>query len=127
MGLPNHLSPVSWQACRQVVAGRLVNCFSTNDLILSLMFQAKRFSGGNLNKGVGSLLKSVCGTCPVQISGVENLDVSDIISGHAEYCLKSGEILRRVHHGLPMRCLLHAGDVDAISTDEFGSTRSSNS
>jgi hypothetical protein len=42
MGLPNHLSLSSWQACRQVVAGRLVNCFSRKDLILSLMFQLKK-------------------------------------------------------------------------------------
>jgi len=42
MGLPNHLSLSSWKACRQVVAGRLVNCFSQKDLILSLMFQFKK-------------------------------------------------------------------------------------
>lgn len=43
MGLPNHLSLSSWQACRLMVAGRLVNCFSQKDLILSLMFQFKKF------------------------------------------------------------------------------------
>ncbi len=43
MGLPNHMSHASWQACRQVVAGRLVNCYSRKDLILSLMFQYKKF------------------------------------------------------------------------------------
>lgn len=43
MGLPNHLSLSSWEACRQVVAGRVVNCFSQKDLILSLMFQYKKF------------------------------------------------------------------------------------
>jgi Protein of unknown function (DUF726) len=43
MGLPNHMSHSSWQACRQVVAGRFINCFSRKDLILSLMFQYKKF------------------------------------------------------------------------------------
>lgn len=45
MGLPNHLSLTSWEAIRGVVAGRLVNCFSQKDLILSLMFQIKKFGG----------------------------------------------------------------------------------
>lgn len=43
MGLPNHLSTPSWKACRRIVAGRLVHCFSQRDLILSLMFQYKKF------------------------------------------------------------------------------------
>lgn len=43
MGLPNHLSLSSWKACRQIVAGRLTHCFSQRDLILSLMFQIKKF------------------------------------------------------------------------------------
>jgi Protein of unknown function (DUF726) len=104
MGLPNHLSLLSWKGCRQVVGGRLVNCFSTKDLILSLMFQAKRFSGGSLNNGVGGFfLKPVCGTCPVSEPGVENIDVSDLVSGHQDYCLVTGKILERVHHGQPLR------------------------
>lgn len=43
MGLPNHLSLSSWEACRRIVAGRLIHCFSQKDLILSLMFQYKKF------------------------------------------------------------------------------------
>jgi Protein of unknown function (DUF726) len=90
MGLPNHLSTSSWLACRQVVAGRLVNCFSQKDLILSLMFQFKRLG-----------LKPVCGTCPVNVDGVENVDVSDVVSGHQDYCVSTGRILHRVRHGQP--------------------------
>jgi hypothetical protein len=103
MGLPNHLSLQSWSACRQVVAGRLLNCYSTKDLILSLMFQAKRFSGGSLNAGVGSILKPVCGTCPVELNGIENVDVSDLILGHQDYCLETGKILERIRFGQPFR------------------------
>ena len=104
MGLPNHLSLPSWRACRQVVAGRLVNCYSTKDLILSLMFQAKRFSGGSLNAGVGSILKPVCGTCSVELNGIENVDASDLILGHQDYTLETGKILKRINFGLPFRC-----------------------
>jgi Protein of unknown function (DUF726) len=98
MGLPNHLSLVSWKACRQVVGGRLVNCYSTKDLILSLMFQAKRFS-----PGIQTILKPVCGTCEVNEPGVENFDVSDIVLGHQDYCLHTGRILARVRLGEPLR------------------------
>jgi hypothetical protein len=105
MGLPNHLSLSSWKGCRQVVAGRLVNCFSSKDLILSLMFQAKRSSLGSFNpsQGVGSILKPVCGTCPVPVAGIENIDISDLVSGHEDYCLVTGKILERVRHGQPLK------------------------
>ncbi|KAL7575719.1 hypothetical protein ACA910_003053 [Epithemia clementina (nom. ined.)] len=92
LGLPNHLSLTSWRVCRQVVAGRLVNCFSQKDLILSLMFQFKRLK-----------LKPVCGTCPVAISGVENIDVTDIILGHEQYCTNVGDVLKKIRHGQPFR------------------------
>jgi hypothetical protein len=98
MGLPNHLSLASWKACRQVVGGRLVNCYSTKDLILSLMFQAKRFS-----PGIQTILKPVCGTCEVNEPGVENIDVSDLVLGHQDYCLHTGKILDRVKLGEPLR------------------------
>lgn len=92
MGLPNHLSLTSWKVCRQVVAGRLVNCYSRKDLILSLMFQFKRLG-----------IKPVCGTCPVNVPGVENIDVSDLISGHQDYTVVAGHVLKRVRHGQPFR------------------------
>jgi hypothetical protein len=92
MGLPNHLSLTSWKVCRQVVSGRLVNCYSRKDLILSLMFQFKRLG-----------IKPVCGTCPVNVSGVENIDVTDMIAGHQDYTLVAGDVLKRVRHGQPFR------------------------
>lgn len=94
LGLPNHLSVHSWMSCRSVVAGRLVNCYSGRDLILSLMFQIKRLTGA---------LKPVCGTNPVNVPGVENYDVSNFISAHSDYCKKTGHILRMIYHGCPYR------------------------
>ncbi len=94
MGLPNHLSLNSWESCRCVVAGRLINCYSRRDLILSLMFQIKRLAGA---------LKPVCGTYPVNVQGVENYDVSNFISAHSDYCRMTGHILRMINHGCPYR------------------------
>mmetsp|Transcript_1730 Transcript_1730/g.3235 ORF Transcript_1730/g.3235 Transcript_1730/m.3235 type:complete len:112 (+) Transcript_1730:1-336(+) len=94
MGLPNHLSLPSLEACRRIVAGRLVNCYSQKDLILSLMFQFHRLSGA---------LRPVCGTSPVRIRGVENYDVSSLISAHSDYCTMTPHILRMIYHGCPHR------------------------
>ena len=100
------------------MAGRLVNCYSRNDLILSLMFQAKRLSGNFSNSAGSSLLKPVCGTCPVLVPGVENFDVSDMVSGHQDYCLVTGKILERVRHGQPLRsALAGAEDFEGFPTD----------
>jgi len=107
MGTPNHVSLKSWEACRRIVAGRIVNCYSRKDLILSLMFQMKRFQG---------ILRPVCGTSPVAVSGVENYDVTDLVSAHTDYCLVTGEILKRVHHGQPQRASVSRSEVSAMVT-----------
>eukprot|EP00985_Skeletonema_marinoi_P033141 scaffold40582_cov285-Skeletonema_marinoi.AAC.1 len=105
MGTPNHISLKSWEACRRVVAGRLVNCYSRKDLILSLMFQMKKFQG---------ILRAICGTSPVTVNGVENFDVTDLVTGHTDYCLVSGEILKRVRHGQPQRASVSGNEVMAM-------------
>jgi len=94
MGTPNHLNQSAWEAFRRIVSGRLINCYSRKDLILSLMFQLKRIA-----------LKPVCGTNPVEVNGVENYDVSHLVSQHSDYCLEAGNILRLVKHGQP-KCMI---------------------
>jgi hypothetical protein len=110
MGLPNHMNLTTWEACRQIVGGRLINCFSRKDLILSLMFQSKKITSG---------LKKVCGTCAIDVPGVENYDVTDLVTGHQDYCLVTGDILKRVRHGQPIRrkqgLEAHTSDEDAAA------------
>mmetsp|Transcript_8760 Transcript_8760/g.17949 ORF Transcript_8760/g.17949 Transcript_8760/m.17949 type:complete len:1081 (+) Transcript_8760:104-3346(+) len=92
MGCPNHLSQNSWKSCRQVVAGRLVNCYASTDLILTYLFQYRRMSG---------IFRPVCGTNPIDVQGVENFDVSDFISSHMDYCSVAKNILEFVKFGRP--------------------------
>ena len=92
MGLPNHVSLPSWFAARRIVSGRLVNCYSTKDLILSVLFQYKRLTG---------VLRPVCGCAPVRVPGVENYDITHMLNSHADYTLVVGDILRLVRHGQP--------------------------
>ena len=106
MGTPNHVSLKSWEACRRVVAGRMINCYSRKDLILSLMFQMKRFQG---------ILRPVCGTSPVVVNGVENYDITDLVAAHTDYCLCAGEILKRVRHGQPQRATEQRTEVQSLT------------
>ncbi len=56
MGLPYHYDKASWEVCRQVVAGRLVNCYIPKDLVLLYLF--------NVNNLSTDVLSPLCGTSP---------------------------------------------------------------
>lgn len=65
----------TWLDVRSVVAGRFVNGYATNDWMLGYLFRAT--SGG---------LNTVAGLRPVEtVSGLENVDVTEIITGHMSY------------------------------------------
>jgi len=70
---------------RAVVSGRLVNVHSENDLVLAFMYRS-----AHLELGVAGL-QAVEG-----VKGIENVDVSDIVSGHLRYRFLSGSILKRI-------------------------------
>src|SRR5712671_2456964 len=68
-------SQKTWFQVRSVVSGRFVNGFARNDWVLNYLFRAT--SGG-----VGT----VAGLRPVEnVPGMENVDVTDKISGHTSY------------------------------------------
>ncbi|GAX14893.1 hypothetical protein FisN_29Lh109 [Fistulifera solaris] len=90
MGLPKAFRAHDWERFRSVVAGRLINCFSQKDMMLGLMFRYKRLN-----------VEGVCGTGPVSLSGIEDIDVSDLVSGHSEYCYSIRDILNRIRFAQP--------------------------
>jgi pimeloyl-ACP methyl ester carboxylesterase len=68
-------SEKSWFEARSVVSGRFVNGFARNDWVLNYLFRAT--SGG---------LSTVAGLRPIEgVQGLENVDVTDKISGHMSY------------------------------------------
>ncbi|KAI0297558.1 hypothetical protein B0F90DRAFT_1738079 [Multifurca ochricompacta] len=68
-------SQKNWLQARSIVSGRFVNGFARNDWVLNYLFRAT--SGG-----VGT----VAGLRPVEnVPGLENVDVTDKISGHISY------------------------------------------
>ncbi|KAJ1460499.1 hypothetical protein M885DRAFT_478031 [Pelagophyceae sp. CCMP2097] len=74
-----------WQAASRMVAGRLVNAYSTNDLMLAVMFRSQSFA------------MHVGGLSPIKLPGyVEDLDVSHLVKNHGDYSLKIKELMQRV-------------------------------
>ncbi|OWZ23918.1 hypothetical protein PHMEG_0001143 [Phytophthora megakarya] len=68
------------EALRQL-SGRLINGYSDKDWMLGVMY---RYQGWSLNSA---------GIAPIDIAGVENVDLSEIIGGHLEYKSKIGAIM----------------------------------
>ncbi|BDD60788.1 hypothetical protein MPDQ_004504 [Monascus purpureus] len=82
MGSPTPSDTGDWRMMRSVVSGRLVNVFSENDAVLAFLYRTS------------SLQLGIAGLQPVQgLSGVENVNVSDLISGHLRYQYLIGKIL----------------------------------
>lgn len=85
MGAPAPSDAAAWRKMRSVVAGRLVNVYSSNDHILGFLYRTS------------SVQLGVAGLQEVQgVQGVENVDVSAIVSGHTRYRWLTGTILKKI-------------------------------
>lgn len=85
IGSPTPSTPADWRMIRSVVAGRIVNVYSTNDYILAFLYRSSSFQYG------------VAGLQAIEgVKSVENVDVSDTVSSHTRYRYLTGRILRRI-------------------------------
>lgn len=85
MGAPVPSDPINWRRIRSVVAGRLINVYSTNDFLLAFLYRTN------------SLQYGVAGLQAIQdVQGIENVDVSDLIDGHTRYRFLVGSILQEL-------------------------------
>ncbi|KAJ5460498.1 uncharacterized protein N7458_002050 [Penicillium daleae] len=85
MGSPTPSDGEAWRRIRSVVSGRVVNVFSENDSVLAFLYRTS------------SLQFGVAGLQPIEgVPGVENLDVSEKISGHLRYQYLLGSILTSI-------------------------------
>ena len=84
-GSPVAVSQDEYSAAVSMVAGRVVNGYATNDWILGYLFRAT--SGG---------ISSVAGLAPVDVPGVENIDVTKHVNGHMAYRTAMPVLLREV-------------------------------
>lgn len=84
IGSPAPSSPAHWRTLRSVVSGKIFNVYSENDMVLGFVYRAH-----SLELGVAGL------QAVKDVDGIENLDLSDLVSGHLRYPGLTGEILRR--------------------------------
>ncbi len=85
MGSPIASDATTWRTMRSVVSGRLVNVYSTNDYLLAFLYRTS------------SLQYGVAGLMPIaSLAGVENVNVSETVSGHLRYRYLVGSILQKI-------------------------------
>ena len=74
---------------RSVVSGRFVNAYSSQDWILGLLFRS-----------TSGFIRPAAGLCPVDVAGVENADLSEVVKGHFDYIKKMDTIVKQLGFGL---------------------------
>ncbi|XP_058785405.1 uncharacterized protein LOC131660236 isoform X2 [Vicia villosa] len=84
LGAPISIEDEKWEVARKMVAGRFVNAYSTNDWTLGITFRASL------------LTKGLAGIQPVDLPGIENVDVTHIIEGHNSYLGMTPKILEQL-------------------------------
>ncbi|KAK7262925.1 hypothetical protein RJT34_30506 [Clitoria ternatea] len=81
LGAPISIKDEDWEAARKMVAGRFVNAYSRNDWMLGVAFRASL------------LTKGLAGIQPIDVPGIQNVDVTDHIEGHSSYLWATQKIL----------------------------------
>ncbi|RCV42162.1 hypothetical protein SETIT_9G194000v2 [Setaria italica] len=81
IGAPVSVKGEMWEPARKMVAGRFVNVYSTNDWILGITFRASLLTQG------------LAGIQAVDVPGVENVDVTELVFGHSSYLSLVQQIL----------------------------------
>ncbi|KAM0720068.1 hypothetical protein Q7P37_004204 [Cladosporium fusiforme] len=85
MGAPAPSTSAEWRAMRTVASGRVINVYSTNDYILAFLYRSS-----SIQYGVAGL-QAIAG-----VKGVENVDVSDLVTGHTSYRFLTGTVLKKI-------------------------------
>ncbi|RYP52731.1 hypothetical protein DL768_002160 [Monosporascus sp. mg162] len=88
IGAPVPSNTAHWQLMRTVVAGKMFNVYSANDLILAFLYRAT-----SAQLGIAGL--SAISSNGDGIEGVENLDLSGEVQGHLRYPDLIAKILTR--------------------------------
>ncbi|BAF10645.1 transmembrane and coiled-coil domain-containing protein 4 [Oryza sativa Japonica Group] len=84
LGAPVSVKGERWEAARKMVAGRFVNVYSTDDWILGVTFRASLLTQG------------LAGIQAIDVPGVENVDVTELVDGHSSYLSAAQQILEHL-------------------------------
>ncbi|KAJ3139485.1 hypothetical protein HDU90_008986 [Geranomyces variabilis] len=83
-GLPGPGEKDQWRAIRRTVAGRVVNGYSSKDWLLAFLYRTT------------NVKLAVPGLQPVDVVGVEDIDVSGVVDGHLKYRGAIGKCLSTI-------------------------------
>lgn len=84
IGAPAPAASSHWRTLRTVVSGKIFSVYSENDMILGFVYRMYSLSMG------------VAGLQPIKdVEGIDNLNLSSVVSGHLRYPELTGEILRK--------------------------------
>ena len=83
LGGPHSANENDWKEIRQIVGDRIINCYSTSDWILRFIYRTTSLQ--NL---------SVAGLQPINVDGIENINLTNIVTSHHEYYDKTPFILK---------------------------------
>ncbi|KAK5992755.1 putative membrane protein C6F6.13c [Cladobotryum mycophilum] len=84
IGTPAPSDASHWRTIHPVVSGKIFNVYSENDMVLAFVYRMH-----SLSLGVAGL------QAIKDVQGIENVNLSDRVSGHLRYSSLTGEILRR--------------------------------
>ncbi|KAG5481303.1 hypothetical protein LSCM4_07013 [Leishmania orientalis] len=85
LGCTCSTDPELWHRLRRVVAGRLINVYTREDWTLWMMYRLNRTE-----------LRPMAGISPVNVPGVENVDVTPLVSAHGDYAAKLLPVLEAI-------------------------------
>ncbi|KAI3426087.1 hypothetical protein D9Q98_008055 [Chlorella vulgaris] len=86
MGAPVGTEAVRWRMARRAVAGRLVNCFTRKDWLLGVC------AGGS-----SGWMRATAGLVPIEVGGVENVNLSNLVQGHLGYLEEFASIMESLN------------------------------
>lgn len=85
MGAPVSKSREDWLSIRRASSGRVLNCFSSNDLVLIYTYRLREHRIACAGLGViggGEAEIPADAHAPALWNGIESFDVSDLVAGH---------------------------------------------
>lgn len=85
IGAPTPSDTASWRILRSACTGRLINVYSENDRVLAFLYRTSSIQFG------------IAGLARIKgVPGIENVDVSETVSGHLRYRFLVGKVLQKI-------------------------------
>ncbi|MCJ1396575.1 hypothetical protein MMC18_009466 [Xylographa bjoerkii] len=85
IGAPTPSDTADWRLLRSACTGRLINVYSEKDRVLAFLYRTS-----SIQYGIAGLSKIE------GLTGVENVDASETVSGHLRYRFLIGKILQKI-------------------------------